>query len=100
LIAVNDAKANVKVFRPAARTADLGEAAVGVTAVEILLDDLLDDCPEMAVGALESALVLGDKPLEMMEEHPLEGRAFRISGTVDSRHCERMTSRNGPTSWR
>jgi hypothetical protein len=34
----------------------------------------------------------------MMEEHPVEDGPLRMSKTIDSRHCGRMTSRNGPTS--
>jgi len=57
-------------FRPAARTADPGEPTAGISAVEVLLDDVLDDRPEVAVGLLET-LVFHDKTLKMMEKHPI-----------------------------
>jgi hypothetical protein len=41
--------------------------------------------------------MLRDKPLEMMEEYPVEDGPLRMSGTIDSRYCGRMASRNGPT---
>jgi len=44
------------------------------------------------------ALILRDKPLEMMEEYPVEDGALRMSGTIESLHGGRMASRNGPKS--
>jgi hypothetical protein len=45
---------------------------------------------------LETALILGQEPVEVMKEHPVERRAFGMSRTVHSRHSGRMASRNGP----
>jgi hypothetical protein len=73
-------------LRPAVPTADPGEPAARIAAVEILLDDLLDDGTEIAVRLLETLLVLRDETLEMMEQHPVEDGAFRMARTVDSRH--------------
>ena len=75
-----------KMLRPAVPTADPGEPAARIAAVEILLDDLLDDGTEIAVRLLETLLVLRDETLEMMEQHPVEDGAFRMARTVDSRH--------------
>jgi hypothetical protein len=36
----------------------------------------------------------------MMEQHPVEDRPLRMSGTIESHHGGWMASRNGPTSWR
>jgi len=58
-------------FRPAARTADPSKPTARIAAVEVLLDDVLDDRPEVAVSLLE-AFVFRDKPLKMMEEYPIE----------------------------
>jgi hypothetical protein len=44
-----------------------GKAATGVAAVEVLLHDLFDDRPEIAVLPLETALILRNEPLEMMK---------------------------------
>ena len=47
---------------------------------------------------LEPALILGQEPFEMMEQHPVEDGALRMSRTIDSRNSRRIASRNGPTS--
>jgi len=88
-----------KMFRPAAGTPDPGEAASGIAAVEITLDDLLDDGPEEAVLPLEPALVFGDEPFEMMEKHPVEDGPLRMPRTIHSRHSRGKASRNEPISW-
>jgi hypothetical protein len=80
------------------RTADAGKAAARIAAVEVALDDLLDDRTEEAVLLLETSLILGQEPVEMMEQHPIEDGPLRMSRTIDSRHGGRMASRNGPTS--
>jgi hypothetical protein len=63
-------------FRPAARTADPGKSTTGVTAIEVLFDLLFDDRTEIPVFPLKSALIFRDKPLEMMEQHPIEKEDF------------------------
>jgi len=47
---------------------------------------LLDDGTEEPVLLLEAALILGEEPVEVMEEHPVEHGAFGMSGTVNSCH--------------
>ena len=83
-------------LRMAVRTADSGKPAAGVAAVEIALDDVLDDGPEEAVLLLETPLVLRQEPVEVMEEHPVENGAFRMARAVDSRHIGNDVSRNAP----
>jgi len=61
-------------------------------------DHLLDDRPKEAVLPLESALIFGKEPVEVMEQHPVEGSPFRMSRTIHSRHGERRTPRNGPSA--
>jgi len=78
------------------RTADPGKPAAGVAAVQVALDYLLDDRPEVAVLALETVLVLDQDPFEVMEEHPVENGTFWMAGTVESWHSSRYKSRNGP----
>jgi hypothetical protein len=85
-----------KMFRPAAWAPNPGESATGIAAVEIALDDVLDDRPEETIVPLESALVFGDEPLEMMKKHPVENGAFRMARAVDSRHIGNEASRNAP----
>jgi hypothetical protein len=53
--------------RPAAGIADVGEPVPGIGAVEILLDRLLHNRPEIAVLSLEPPLIFGEKPIEMHE---------------------------------
>jgi len=62
----------------AVRTPDAGESAARVAAVQIPLDDLLDDRPEIPLLPLEPALIFGQEPVEMMEQHPVEDRALRM----------------------
>jgi hypothetical protein len=69
-------------FRPAAWTPDPGKSAAGIAAVKIFFDDILDDRPEITIVPLEPALVFGDEPLEMMEKHPVENGAFRMTRAV------------------
>jgi len=85
-----------QMFGPAARAPDPGKSAAGVAAVEIALDDVLDDRPEEAVFPLKTPLIFRDEPLEMMEKHPVENGAFRMARAVDSRHIGNEVSRTGP----
>jgi hypothetical protein len=78
------------------RTPDPGEPAARVAAVEVAVDDFLDDRPEKTIFLLEAALILGQKPVEVMEKHPVEDSAFRMTGTIDSCHIRSSKSRNGP----
>jgi hypothetical protein len=59
-------------------------------------DDILDDRTEIALCLLETLLVFRDEPLEMMEKHSIENRAFRMTWAVDSRHIREEESRNAP----
>lgn len=47
-----------------------------VGAVEITLYCLLDDRSEVSVLLLEAALIFGQEPFEVMEEHPVESGAL------------------------
>jgi hypothetical protein len=84
-------------FRPAPGAADPGKPATGVAAVEILLDDLLDDRTEKALCTLKTRLIFGDEPLEMMKHHPVKDGPLRMTRTIHSRHGGRMASRNRPS---
>jgi len=56
---------------PAARTADPGESAARIAAIKILLDDVLDDRPEIPILPLEPALILGqNRPRAMPNLSP------------------------------
>ena len=85
-----------KMFCPAARAPDPSKSAAGIAAVEIALDDILDDRPEEAVFPLKTPLLFRDEPLEMMKKHPVENGAFRMARAVDSRHIGNEASRNAP----
>ena len=55
-----------KMFGPAARTADADKPAARITAVQIALDDVLNDGSEITIFPLESALVFRDEPFDML----------------------------------
>jgi len=78
------------------RAADPGEPRAGVAAVEVALDDLLHDRPEIPVLLLEAALVFGQEPVEVMEQRPVEGRALRMAWAIDSRHIGKAYSKSVP----
>ena len=59
-------------FRMAVGTADAGEPAARVAAVEVALDDFLDDGPEEPVLLLEAALILVQETVEIMEQHSVD----------------------------
>jgi len=75
-------------FRTTVWTADLGEPAAGVAAIQISFDRLFDDRTEEAVLALESVLIFRDELLEMMEENLAENRLLRMTRTIDCRPSE------------
>jgi len=52
------------------------KSTTGVAAIEVLFDHLFDDRTEKSVFPLKSALIFRDKPLEMMEQHPIEKEDF------------------------
>jgi hypothetical protein len=54
--------------------------------VKEALDHILDDGLEEAVISLETGLIFGQELVKVMEEHPVEHGAFRMSGTVTSCH--------------
>jgi len=70
----------------AVRTAEPGKARTRVGAVEIALDDLPNDRPEIPELLLETALVFGEETVEMVEEHPAKNRALRLAWAINSRH--------------
>lgn len=55
-------------FRPAARTADPGEPAAGIAAVEKALHDFFDDRTEIAVLPLETVFIFEQVLLAAVEE--------------------------------
>jgi len=81
------------------RTPDAGKPAHRIAAVEILLDNILDDGPEISVLLFKTILVFSKKPLEIMKKHPVEDGALRMSRIIDSFHGRSHRSRNRPTSW-
>jgi len=83
-------------FTVAVRAADPGEAGARIAAVEIALDDILDDRPEMAVLLLKTAFVDRLEPVEVMEQHPIEDRPLWMLRAIDSRHIGKADSRGVP----
>jgi hypothetical protein len=56
-----------EVLPMAVRTADAGEPAARVAAVEVALDHLLDNGPEEPVLLLEGIFILDQEPFEVMK---------------------------------
>jgi hypothetical protein len=81
---------------PTQRTADAGKPTAGVAAVKIALNHPLDDGPEETVLLLETGLIFLKEPVKVMEKHPVEHGALRMTGAVHSCHSGKMASRNGP----
>jgi len=54
-------------FFPTVGTADAGEPATGVAAIEVAVYHLLDNRPQVAVLSLEAVLILREEPVKVME---------------------------------
>jgi hypothetical protein len=80
-------------------TADAGKPAHRIATVEILLNNILDYGTEIAILSLKPALVLSEKLLKIMKEHPIKNSVFRMTLAVDPCHGSRDDSKNGP-KWR
>ena len=81
---------------PTVRTANPSKSAARVATIQITLHDLLDDKPEVAIFLLEAALILSQKLVEVMKQHPIEHRALRMTRTVDSWHRGKNDAENEP----
>lgn len=73
-----------EVFFPTVGTADAGEAAARVPAVQVALLDFLDNRPEEAVLSLEAVLIFSQEPVEVMEQYPINDSALGMTRTIDS----------------
>ena len=81
----------------AVRTADAGEPAAGIAAVEVALDQLLDNGTEEAVLSLETVLILSQETIEVMKKHLVENRPLGMSRTINPCHNRSFSSGNGPS---
>lgn len=83
------------------RRADAGKSPAGVAAVEVALNDLLDDGPEKAVCFLQSALIFCEEAFKVMKEDPVEDSSLGVTEAIDSSHSRSYLSRNGssPEGW-
>jgi len=81
---------------PTVRAPDAGKPAHRIAAVEILLNNILDDGPEISVISHKPALVFSEKLLEVMKKHPIKNSEFRMTLTVNPCHDNRDDSKNGP----
>jgi hypothetical protein len=74
----------------AARAADAGKSAKGITVVEIALHDFLDDGPEVALLLLEAALIFSQELVEVMEQDPIKDSPFRMPRTINPCHDKEL----------
>ncbi|MEA2005245.1 MAG: hypothetical protein U9O50_03170 [Acidobacteriota bacterium] len=81
---------------PAVRTPDAGKPTTRIAAVEITLHHLLDDRAEEAVLLLETRLIFLKELVKVMEEHPVEHGALRMTGPINSCHNRNIDSGNRP----
>ena len=65
---------------------DAGKPAHRISAVEILLNHLLDYRTEIPVLLLETILIFPQEPLEIVKKHPVKNRIFRMTLPVDPCH--------------
>ena len=77
-------------------TPDAGKPAHRIAAVQILVDNLLDDRPEIPVFLLKTFLIFSKKPLEIMKKHTIEHCMFRMTLTVNPCHGRDIDSRIKP----
>jgi len=71
---------------PTVGTPDAGKAAHRIAAVQILLDHILDYRAEVPVLLLKTILIFPKEQLEIIEEHPIKHRVFRMALSVDPCH--------------
>jgi hypothetical protein len=80
----------------AVRTAEPGKARAGIAAIKVALRDFSDDRSDIPILLLESSLINGQEPLEMMEKHPAEDHAPRMARAIDSRRIGNADSISVP----
>jgi hypothetical protein len=71
---------------PAVRAPDTGKATHRIAAVQILLDNILDNRTEVPVLLLETRLIFPKEPFEIIKEHPVKHRMFWMMLAVDPCH--------------
>ncbi len=81
---------------PAVRTPDAGKSAHRIAAVEVFLNDILNDGTEITILLLEPILIFLKEPLEIIKEHPVKNRVFRMTLAIDPCHGKDRDSRKGP----
>ena len=74
---------------PTVWTPDAGNPAHRIAAVEMLLNNILNNGTEIAILSLKPALVFSEKLLEVMKKHPVEDGALRMSRKIDPCHSTR-----------
>ncbi len=77
-------------------SSDAGKPAHRITAVQVLLDNILDNRTEISVLPLETRLIFPKEPFEIIKEHPVKHRVFRMTLAVDPCHGREDDSRNRP----
>jgi len=57
---------------------------------------LLDNGPEEAILLLKAAFILGQEPVEVMEQHPIKDSPLGMSRTINPCHSRSFSSKNRP----
>jgi hypothetical protein len=68
---------------PTVRASDSGKSAHWIAAVEILLDNILDDWTEISIFLLETILIFSEKLLEIVKKNTIKNSEFRMTLAVD-----------------
>jgi len=71
---------------PTVGTPDAGKPAHRITAVKILLDNILDHRPKIPVLLLKTILIFTKELLEIIKKHPIIHRVFRMTLLIDPCH--------------
>jgi hypothetical protein len=73
-----------------------GKSTLRIAAVQVLLNDFLNNRKKIAVLSLKSIFILQEKTIEVMKKHSIENSTFRMTLMIDLCHGSRDDSRNRP----
>jgi len=71
---------------PTVRAPDAGKPAHRIAAVEILLNNILDDRTEIPVLLLKPIIIFSKEPLKIIKEHPIKYSVLRMTLAINPCH--------------